>query len=638
MKKKTIYCLLAALGWTAAAGADDFKSGIYSYEFMSPTTVCLTKVTNPVSEWQPIDTTKMEVPQTVEWRGHTLTVTSLGQGSFGGVNADSIVLPNTITSLGDYTFQSNNRLRHINLPAPLQSIGSCCFQWCSNLEEIALPDSLQRIGDGAFANTGLREVKFPAKLTRIDNNAFAGCKQLRELNFPKSLETIGSWAFANCPQIEKITTNGPLATIGEAAFGNCTKLKEVKLGGAVKRLDGFADCPLLEEFTITEGTETLGMSCFSNCKLLKEISIPASVTTIGEYAFHGCSELTRLEIPFGVKRLNDNIIDECTKLEEMVLGANVESLSWQSLKGATALKRIRVERATPPDYWNDSYTQEIIDLFNRAEVIVPTGSKANYEKANFWKNFKTYTEQDMPRKYHYLAIGTGFGGEATCNGQTAKQGSSALLAVPTGENMEIAITPDSAHVVSEIFMYKQGQGGENIVGQMADNKLKIEATSDDIQLQVNFGQATITLDIIQTEQGLVRLEVPKHQGYGYRVLPEEGWTLHSMSLNGADITERSRSGDYCFTPRFTANAVIRLAFEQVPAGIGSTQTDQLRVIGTDEGISIANTTAGEDIRIYSVDGRLIRSIKASGESISLALPSGAVYLIRTEHKTIKIRL
>lgn len=65
-------------------------------------------------------------------------------------NLQSIVLPNTITSIRNYAFSGCDALISIEIPENVKSIGDYAFSSCDALSLIDIPDNVTSMGDGVF--------------------------------------------------------------------------------------------------------------------------------------------------------------------------------------------------------------------------------------------------------------------------------------------------------------------------------------------------------------------------------------------------------------------------------------------------------------------------------------------------------
>lgn len=63
---------------------------------------------------------------------------------------ESIVIPKTVTTIGQYTFSNCTSLRSVTLPDGLTLMGEHCFRECSSLTSITLPDGLTSMGEYCF--------------------------------------------------------------------------------------------------------------------------------------------------------------------------------------------------------------------------------------------------------------------------------------------------------------------------------------------------------------------------------------------------------------------------------------------------------------------------------------------------------
>ena len=128
-----------------------------------------------------------------------------------GLGITSVIIPNTVTSIGGHAFEGNN-LINVEIPSSISRIGDYAFAG-NKLTNVEIPSSISRIGDYAFAGNKLTNVEIPSSITVIGNDAFAGNK-LTNVEIPSSITGIGDYAFAGNPNIV-ITNNSSIEnTVG----------------------------------------------------------------------------------------------------------------------------------------------------------------------------------------------------------------------------------------------------------------------------------------------------------------------------------------------------------------------------------------------------------------------------------------
>ena len=93
-------------------------------------------------------------------------LTNIGEYAFSGLIITSIILPDSVTSIGRGAFNGCPNLVSIILSNSLQFIEWAMFTDCTNLESIIIPDSVIGIGNSAFENcTNLANVTFQAPIS-----------------------------------------------------------------------------------------------------------------------------------------------------------------------------------------------------------------------------------------------------------------------------------------------------------------------------------------------------------------------------------------------------------------------------------------------------------------------------------------
>ena len=90
-----------------------------------------------------------------------------------------IVIPNTITEIGNYQFYGFENLTSITIPEGVTSIGDSAFYFCDSLTSITIPEGVTSIGNYAFSYcSSLTSITIPSSVISIGENAFSSCNQL----------------------------------------------------------------------------------------------------------------------------------------------------------------------------------------------------------------------------------------------------------------------------------------------------------------------------------------------------------------------------------------------------------------------------------------------------------------------------
>ena len=157
------------------------------------------------------------------------SVTSIGDYAFEGCDSlTSVMIPDSVTSIGDYAFEGCDSLTSVMIPDSVTSIGSSAFYNCSSLTSVVIPDSVTSIGGWAFYNcSSLESVVIPDSVTSIGRGAFRYCSSLTKVIIPDNVTSIGGWAFEGCSKLTSVVIGDGVTSIGGSAFYNCSSLTSV---------------------------------------------------------------------------------------------------------------------------------------------------------------------------------------------------------------------------------------------------------------------------------------------------------------------------------------------------------------------------------------------------------------------------
>ena len=165
------------------------------------------------------------------------SVTSIGDSAFYYCDSlTSITIPDSVTSIGDYAFYECHSLRSVYIT----DIAAWCnisfgdyysntLRYGANLylnnelvTDLIIPDIVTSIGDYAFSYCrSLTSVTIPDSVTSIGDYAFYTCESLTSVAIGNGVTSIGSYAFYSCDSLTSVyckPTTPP--TGGSSMFGS----------------------------------------------------------------------------------------------------------------------------------------------------------------------------------------------------------------------------------------------------------------------------------------------------------------------------------------------------------------------------------------------------------------------------------
>lgn len=222
--------------------------------------------------------------------------------------AQSVSVPASVTEIGAEAFADHTEIEKLSFAGNnVEQINYRAFAGCTGLKELVLPDSVTTLGNGAFSNcTSLEKITLGKSLKNWGIGPFTGCRGLKSLSLSKDNEAFvlsddclydaaKTKLYLVLPGRDKDSYPMPstVTDIAEYAFWGNDKIKSITIGNNLKTIPDYA---------------------FSNCKSLVGITIPYSVTSIGIRAFSDCVNLETVVIPSAVSGIHETAFDGCPKL------------------------------------------------------------------------------------------------------------------------------------------------------------------------------------------------------------------------------------------------------------------------------------------------------------------------------------
>lgn len=262
-------------------------------------------------------------------------------------------------------FYGLSQVERILLPRSISSIGNSAFKFCTNLKIVNIPANVSVLGSEAFVGTSVDNITIPDKITVIKKDTFKDCKTLTSLTIGKNVSAIENDAFYGCDglsalyisnlknwcgidftdyaqnplyyanvlyvggkELTEFTIPADITRIGNNAFFGCSSIKKINTGATLTSIGAyaFASCNNLEELNIASGLREIGESAFSSCKKLTKLTLPESITEIGAYAFNNCAAIKILTLNAKISTIKNSTFRDCAAIETISLYSGITTV------------------------------------------------------------------------------------------------------------------------------------------------------------------------------------------------------------------------------------------------------------------------------------------------------------------------
>jgi Leucine-rich repeat (LRR) protein len=343
-------------------------------------------------------------------------VTELSEAAFSfSSNLQSITIPKSVTNIGRLLLIDCENLISIrvdeenssydsrdNCNAIIETASNRLISGCMNT---VIPNSVESIGDCSFeGHSGLLSITIPNSVKVIDFGAFNGCRGLSSIIIPKSVTYIGVSAFANCSGLKTIQVedgnpnydsrnncNAIISTYDNGLIAGCMSTVIPNTVTSIKSF-AFCGCTGLTSLDIPNSVTSIGYLAFSDCSNMTSITIPNSVITIEDAAFQNCSGISSLDFPNSLTSIGEAAFTGCTNLSAITIPESVTSIGDRAFTWCVSLEKVFSYIKEPFEIASDAFSIDWGGKSTAATLYVPVGCKAKYMATAGWNKFQNIVE------------------------------------------------------------------------------------------------------------------------------------------------------------------------------------------------------------------------------------------------------
>ena len=259
-------------------------------------------------------------------------VKNIYKESFKNSSIKSVVIGDSVTSIGDNAFAYCSSLTSIEIGDSVTSISDFAFYDCHSLTSVVIPDSVTSIGSSAFVscNNKLYTTENNLQYIKANGNPYfmlytTTNKNLSTYTINNTTKLIGGSAFSGCSRLTSIEIPDSVTSISEYAFSSCNSLTSVNYLGTI---DEWVQIKFANS-TSSNNPLFYAKNLYINGELVTEVEL-TTTTKISNYAFSGCTSLTSVVIGDSVTSIGADAFVYCYNLTDIYCYAESQPSGWAS--------------------------------------------------------------------------------------------------------------------------------------------------------------------------------------------------------------------------------------------------------------------------------------------------------------------
>lgn len=568
------------------------------------------------------------------------SVTSIGGSAFYNCSGlTSVTIPNSVTSIGGSAFQNcsglkkvivsdiaawcgikfgdnfanplyyakhlysdeNAEINDLVIPNSVTCIGSYTFNYCSGLSSVIIPSNVTSIGYASFEGcTGFRSIEIPNSISSIDKKAFYGCSNLSsvlsKITNPKKIDSsvfegIPSNAILQVPKgtREAYTKTDSWGThfqeIIEDGCCNMT-IKVTGMGKVSYNNNDIRDKSIT--FSVEKG-ESATLSIIPDVgykikKLLVNGYNRTSYVSNNQYTINSISANTNVEAEFEAKP------PTTYTLSIKATGNGTVSYGEASIKGKTSTFTVNegtsVSISLTPD---DGYKVKSLSVNNTDVTANITDNQYTISSINGDTNVEVTFEA---KPFYSLSIDASGNGNAYYS-ETTIRNQSQSFTIQEDASATVTFKPDDCYRVKSLVV-----NDADVTSKVVDNSYTINEIKANTKISVSFeiithtvtikssGNGSATYNDSTIREGASSFTINEGTSATISFTPDEGYRIKCVKVNESDVTSNIENNKYTIN-NIREEITIDVEFEAIP-------TYSLNIVVSGNGSASYNGTTIRD--------------------------------------------